>query len=214
MEQDLNTANQALSMTDAHLKKEIEKIRISLEQEYQRRYEQQQLVNEQEKLRNHYSSTNLQQETEEIKQIYRAEMERLYRQLISREKKQTRQMIVIILDENIELSQHQAKLIDAHHQQMELMKKDLDESYNRIIEDFQHEKTRLQNRYDQIKQQLFDAQQTIELLKSNWNLLKAQRYTEKSIVRESQPTENDRRLETLQNRYDQLRKAFDQVNET
>ncbi|CAF4368109.1 unnamed protein product, partial [Adineta steineri] len=38
-EQRLQEANQALDLADSHLQQEIEKIRLSLEQEYNRRYE-------------------------------------------------------------------------------------------------------------------------------------------------------------------------------
>ena len=55
---------------------------------------------------------------------------------------------------------------------MQLMKKELDDGYNSVISEFQSEQTRLQTHCDQLKRQLSDAQQTIELLKSNLNQLK------------------------------------------
>jgi chaperonin cofactor prefoldin len=48
---------------------------------------------------------------------------------------------------------------------MQIMKKELDEGYNNLINEFQREQTRLQTRYDQLKQQLTSAQHTIDLLK-------------------------------------------------
>ncbi len=72
--------------------------------------------------------------------MYRTEIDRLYR-------------------ENIELSQNQAKLIDTHQKQMQIMKKDLDDGYNNVINEFQHEQKRLQTRCDQLKQQLNESQQ-------------------------------------------------------
>ena len=98
MEQRLQDANQALDLADSHLEKEIEKIKLSLEQEYNRRYEQDQkqhqhdlqqsrqaLTKEIEKQRIVISPTNVSnvslQDTEEIKQLYRAEIDRLCRKI-------------------------------------------------------------------------------------------------------------------------------------
>lgn len=89
--QRLQEANRAVDLADVHLRKEIEKIQLSLEQEYSRRYdrEHKQHKHELDKLRQQLtnkpspgrvtSSVNVQQETEEIKKICRAEIDRLYR---------------------------------------------------------------------------------------------------------------------------------------
>jgi C4-dicarboxylate-specific signal transduction histidine kinase len=97
-EQRLQEANRALSLADSHLKQEIEKIKIGLEQEYNRRYERdhkqhqqdlhqlrQHLTNEIERPRISISPVNLSntslQDTEDIKKMYRAEIDRLYRKI-------------------------------------------------------------------------------------------------------------------------------------
>ena len=121
--------------------------------------------------------------------------------------------------ENVELSQHQAKLIDAHQQQMEIMKKDLDQGYNSIIQEFQREQARLQTRYDQLKQQLTDAQQIIEQLKINLNHLKSVRFSENGKIRDTHSHDKSaqeyrHQLETLQARVEHLIKLLDQSNET
>ena len=98
--QRLEEANRALNFADSHLKQEIEKIKISLEQEYNRRYERdqkqhqqdlnqlrQQLTNEFEKQKA-TSSIVIQsnmvaaQELDEVKKMYRNEIDRLYRKKI------------------------------------------------------------------------------------------------------------------------------------
>ena len=91
-----------LNRTWRRYQHQIEKIKISLEQEYKRRYERdhkqhqhemnqlrQQLTNEFEQQRAAFISvtpatvsTNVAQETEEMKKMYRTEIDRLYRQLI------------------------------------------------------------------------------------------------------------------------------------
>jgi uncharacterized protein involved in exopolysaccharide biosynthesis len=55
---------------------------------------------------------------------------------------------------------------------MQSMKKDLEEGYKNVINEFQREQIRSQTRYDQLKQQLNDALQTIEQLKLNLNQIK------------------------------------------
>jgi hypothetical protein len=86
LEQRLKEANQALDLADSHLQQEIEKIKFNLEQEYNRRYEHDQkqhqhnlLPKEIEKQQSINSSDNSLQDTEEIKKMYRTEIDRLYR---------------------------------------------------------------------------------------------------------------------------------------
>jgi len=92
LEQRLQEANQALDLADSHLQQEIEKIKLNLEQEYNRRYANnqkqhphnlQQLPKEIEKQQSIispiYSSDHSLQDTEEIKKMYRTEIDRLYR---------------------------------------------------------------------------------------------------------------------------------------
>jgi chromosome segregation ATPase len=201
----LQEANRALSLADSHLKQEIEKIKISLEQEYNRRYDRdqkqhqqemqqlrQQLTNEFEKQRTvmpvMQSSTSA-QDIEEVKKMYRTEIDRLYR-------------------ENIELNQNQAKIIDTHQKQMQIMKKDLDDGYNNVINEFQHEQTRLQARCEQLKQQLNDTEQTIEQLKKT-HLEDISKMKEKTTLEQ----DNRNRQENLQNRLDHLVKLLEQSND-
>ncbi|CAF1465550.1 unnamed protein product, partial [Adineta ricciae] len=205
-EQRLQEANRALNLADSHLKQEIEKIKASLEQEYSRRYErdqkqhqqelnqlQQQLTNELEK---HTMVTPVMQantsaqDIEEVKKMYRTEIDRLYR-------------------ENIELNQNQAKLIDSHQKQMQIMKKDLDDGYNNVINEFQHEQTRLQTRCEQLKQQLQDVEQINEQLKKT-HLDDITKTKEKYTVEQ----DHKNRQENLQNRLDHLVKLLEQSNET
>jgi hypothetical protein len=122
--------------------------------------------------------------------MYRTEIDRLYR-------------------ENIELSQNQAKLIDTHQKQMQIMKKDLDDGYNNVINEFQHEQTRLQTRCEQLKQQFNESQQTIEQLKQT-------HFDEITKIKEKFTSEQDNRnrQENLQNRVDHLVKLLEQSNET
>jgi hypothetical protein len=122
--------------------------------------------------------------------MYRTEIDRLYR-------------------ENIELSQNQAKLIDTHQKQMQIMKKDLDDGYNNVINEFQHEQTRLQTRCEQLKQQLNDSQQNIEQLK-NTHFDDLTKMKEKFTVEQ----DNRNRQENLQNRVDHLVNLLEQSNET
>ena len=88
VEQRLEEANRALDLADSHIKQEIEKIKLSLEQEYKRRYERdykqhqyelQQLKNEFHKQQANNSSNSTLQEIEEMKKLYRTENDRLYR---------------------------------------------------------------------------------------------------------------------------------------
>ncbi|CAF4298949.1 unnamed protein product, partial [Rotaria sordida] len=130
------------------------------------------------------------QDIEEIKKMYRIEIDRLYR-------------------ENIELSQNQAKLIDTHQKQMNIMKKDLDDGYNNIINEFQHEQTRLQQRCEQLKQQFNESQQIIEQLKKN-------HFDDITKLKEKYTLEQDNRnrQENLQNRVDHLVILLEQSNDT
>ncbi|CAF1253495.1 unnamed protein product [Adineta steineri] len=205
-EQRLQEANRALNLADSHLKQEIEKIKLNLEQEYNRRYERdqkqhqndlqqlrQQLTNDFEKQKTNLpiiQSHTSAQDIEEVKKMYRTEIDRLYR-------------------ENIELNQNQAKLIDTHSKQMQIMKKDLDDGYNNVINEFQHEQTRLQTRCEQLKQQLNDTQQIIEQLKKNHS-------DDITKIREKVTLEQDNRnrQENLQNRLDHLVKLLEQSNES
>lgn len=205
-EQRLQEANRALDLADSHLQQEIEKIKLSLEQEYNRRYDRdykqhqhdlnqlrQQLTNDFEKqkalLINTQSNTSI-QDIEEVKKMYRTEIDRLYR-------------------ENIELSQNQAKLIDQHQKQMQIMKKDLDDGYNNVINEFQHEQSRLQTRCEQLKQQINESQLTIEQMKKNHS-------EELNKLKEKYTLEQDsrNRQENLQNHVDHLVNLLEQTNET
>lgn len=89
------------------------------------------------------------------------------------------------------------------------MKLELEQSYRRIIDEFRREERRLQSRCDQLSQELFDAQKTIEQLKNNLNSIKTQRYVDRPILRE-----NNSNVENLQSRYDNLLKLFNKTNET
>ena len=100
------------------------------------------------------------------------------------------------------------------------MKKELDEGYNNVINEFQREQTRLQTRYDQLKQQSTDAQQTIELLKSNLNKLKTTHFNDSSNVKETYTNEkhtvthdNRHRHDNLEYRLDNLVKLLEQSND-
>ncbi|CAF1243822.1 unnamed protein product [Adineta ricciae] len=209
LEERLYESNRALDLADSHLQQEIEKIKISLEQEYNRRYEldQKQHEHELQRLRQEFTSgidkqrvstvpvastKTTSQDIEEIKRMYRAENERLYR-------------------ENVELSQHQSKLIETHQKQMQIMKKELDDGYNNVINEFQQEQTRLQTRYDQLKRQLAEAQHTIEQLKSNLSLLKTHRYDSMPQLREQSGLE--RSNSSLHTRLDNLVKLLEQSND-
>ena len=118
--------------------------------------------------------------------MYRTEIDRLYR-------------------ENIELSQNQAKLIDSHQKQMQIMKKDLDDGYNNVLNEYQHEQTRLQTHYEQMKQQLQESQQL------NQNQL-----DEIAKLKEKFTFEQDHknRQENLNNRVDHLVQLLEQSNAT
>lgn len=120
-------------------------------------------------------------------------------------------MTRFVLGENIELSQHQSKLIETHQKQMQIMKKELDDGYNNVINEFQQEQTRLQTRYDQLKRQLTEAQHTIEQLKSNLTLLKTQRYDDMPRLREQSGVE--RSNSSLHTRLDNLVKLLEQSND-
>jgi len=103
---------------------------------------------------------------------------------------------------------------------MQIMKKELDESYNNVINEFQREQTRLQTRYDQLKQQLTDAQKTIEQSKLNLNQLKINHFNNISTVKETSTNEkhmftydNKNRQDNLENRLDNLMKLLEQSND-
>ena len=87
-----------------------------------------------------------------------------------------------------------------HQKQMELMKKDLDGGYSKVISEFQREQTRLQTLYEQLKLQLSEAQQTIEQLKGNLQALKtnpAHEELKASEGRLSQEVDQKNHLELL-----------------
>lgn len=94
VEQRLQSAHRALDLADSHLKQEIEKIKTSLEQEYNHLYEHdqkkhqqelhqlhQQLTNEFNKQRSTSPSINSLQDIEEMQKKYRTEVDRLYRKI-------------------------------------------------------------------------------------------------------------------------------------
>jgi len=93
------------------------------------------------------------------------------------------------------------------------MKKELDDGYNNVINEFQREQTRLQIRCDQLKQQLNDAQLTIEQLKLNLNQLKTNHYEEISRIQETYNNENRNRQDNLQNRVENLIQLLEQSND-
>ena len=105
----------------------------------------------------------------------------------------------MFLGENIELNQCQVKLIDTHQKQMQIMKKDLEDGYNKVINEFELRQTHLQAHSEQIKEQLIQAEQTIEQLKRN-------HASELIVLKEKQTMEQDNRnrQENLQNRLDHL----------
>jgi uncharacterized protein YPO0396 len=115
-------------------------------------------------------------------------------------------------DENLELSQYQSKLIDAHQKQMQIMKKELDDGYHNVINEFQHEQTRLQTRCDQLKQQLNNAEQTIEQLKLNLNQFKTNHHDEISRVKELNKNEKYTFENGNRNRLEHLVKLLEQSN--
>ena len=88
------------------------------------------------------------------------------------------------------------------------MKKDLDDGYNNVINEFQHEQTRLQIRCEQLKQQLNDTQQIIEQLKKN-------HFEDINKIKENFTLEQDNRnrQENLQNRLDHLVTLLEQSND-
>jgi hypothetical protein len=96
-------------------------------------------------------------------------------------------------------------LIDAHQKQMQNMKKDLEEGYKNVINEFQREQVRSQTRYDQLKQQLNDALQTIEQLKLNLNQIKINHSEDISKAQQEYNNEN----RTRQN----LAKLLEQSND-
>ena len=90
---------------------------------------------------------------------------------------------------------------------MQIMKKELDDGYNNVINEFQREQTRLQTRYDQLKHQLADAQQTIEQFKSNLNQIKSTHFDDMSRIKDAYTNEklnfehdHTNRQDGLQNR--------------
>jgi len=134
--------------------------------------------------------------------MYRTEIDRLYRK---NKNHYSSSFCSFSSGENIELSQHHSKLIDAHQKQMQNMKKDLEEGYKNVINEFQREQVRSQTRYDQLKQQLNDALQTIEQLKLNLNQIKINHSEDISKVQQEYNNEN----RTRQN----LAKLLEQSND-
>jgi septation ring formation regulator EzrA len=91
----LQDANRALALADCHLKQEIEKIKNNLEQDYNRMYEhdqikhrneleqlRQQLTDEFDKQKSNWSTSA--QDIDEMKKMYRTEIDRLYRKIFNR----------------------------------------------------------------------------------------------------------------------------------
>lgn len=116
----------------------------------------------------------------------------------------------IEIGENVELSQHQTKLIDAHQKQMQLMKKELDEGYTNILNEYQREQHRLQTRYS-------DAQQMIEQLKTTITQMKSNHADEinQGVNQKKHSVEYDYRTrqEQLQQRLEKLVKLLEQSND-
>jgi predicted RNase H-like nuclease (RuvC/YqgF family) len=99
---------------------------------------------------------------------------------------------------------------------MQIMKKELDDGYSNVINEFQREQTRLQTRYDQLKQQLTDSQQIIEQLKTNLNQLKTNRFDDVSKVKEAYTNEKytlEHDQKNIQNRLEHLVKLLEQSND-
>lgn len=92
---------------------------------------------------------------------------------------------------------------------MQIMKKDLEDGYNKVLNEFENEKSRLQTRCEQLKQQLNETQQNIELLKRNHT-------NELNILREKHFVEQDNRnrQENLQNRLEHMMKLLEKENQT
>ena len=204
----MNEANRALDLADSHLQQEIVKIKHSLEQEYKRRYEREQ----QHRQSTNSLHSNATQEMEEMKKMYRTELDRLYRKRIITNFPKIFDFFSITGD-NVELSQHQTKLIDAHQKQMQLMKKELDEGYSNVLNEYQREQLRLQTRYS-------DAQQLIEQLKMNITQMKSNHADEMSKIQgESHQKKHSvefdyrTRQEHLQQRLEKLVKLLEQSND-
>ncbi|CAF4330422.1 unnamed protein product [Rotaria sordida] len=83
------------------------------------------------------------------------------------------------------------------------------DGYNNIINEFQHEQTRLQQRCEQLKQQFNESQQIIEQLKKN-------HFDDITKLKEKYTLEQDNRnrQENLQNRVDHLVILLEQSNDT
>lgn len=99
--------------------------------------------------------------------------------------------------ENLELSQNQTKFMEIHQKQMELMKKELDDGYHNVINEFQRQQTRLQKQVDHLKRQLIDSQQTIEQLKLNLNRLKNTSSTKQVQIKKTPAVEEPSHLSKL-----------------
>jgi selenocysteine-specific translation elongation factor len=114
-------------------------------------------------------------------------------------------LFVVNTGDNIELNQAQVKLIDTHQQQMQTMKNELDTGYNRVLNEYQHEQTRLQVRCEQYQQQLLDNEQ---IQRTHVNELSQLR--DKAIYEQDQR----HRHENLEHRVEHLMKLLEQTTET
>lgn len=181
------------------------KIKHSLEQEYKRRYEREQ----QHRQSTNSLHSNATQELEEMKKMYRTELDRLYRKrIISR-----CSLSFSLAGDNVELSQHQTKLIDAHQKQMQLMKKELDEGYNNVLNEYQREQLRLQTRYSDAQQMIEQLKTTITQMKSNHANEMSQIQGESHQKKHSVEFDYRTRQEHLQQRLEKLVKLLEQSND-
>ncbi len=89
------------------------------------------------------------------------------------------------------------------------MKKDLEDGYNNVIDEFEREQTHLKTRFEQLK----DAQQTIEQLKLNLNQLKTNHYDEISRIKEAYNNEKYTFEYEYRNRLENLVKLLEQSND-
>ena len=222
LEQRLDEVNRALTLADSHLQEEIEKIKINLEQEYNRRYERDQkqllqLTNELEKQTTNNSASV--QDIEEVKKMYRTEIDRLYR-------------------ENIELSQNQAKLIDEQQKQLQIMKKDFEDNQKKIFDEFREQSKKnhleekftfeqdhrnreenLQNRLEHLVQLLEQANETYERIiridQSHFVCFFSSRLNEERLEHSKQENEYQQTISSLQKKIadmiKQHTKAMDEI---
>ena len=92
---------------------------------------------------------------------------------------------------------------------MQIMKKDLDDGYNNVINGFESEQARLQSRGEQFKQQVNELQATIEQLKKT-HAADLTRMKERSTLEQ----DHRNRQENLNNRVEHLMKLLEESTAT